>query len=673
MKLAEMRIQNFRAYEDEIIQFDDYSCLVGPNGCGKSTVLTALNMFFRNTADSVTDLISLTSEDFHQRNTDDPVRIMLTFKDLEPEAQTDFAHYYRQDRLIVSSVAVWDRESKLATVAQYGDRLGMKAFASFFEALDAGKLVAELKSIYAGLQKSFTGLPAAKTKQDMVDALHGYEAQHPNDCEVIPSEDQFYGVSRAKNLLEKYIQWAYIPAVKEPSMEQLESRKNALGILLERTVRSQVSFETPLEELRKQVEDAYIKILEDNRAALMALSNSLSARLQEWAHPDARLSLKWNDDASRAISISEPLAKVLAGEGLFEGELARFGHGFQRSFLLALLQELTARGGKAGPRLILACEEPELYQHPPQARHMASVLEVLSTQNTQVVLSTHSPHFVSGKGFESIRMFRKQAKSSGIHVQQYGLADLSTSLARAKGEKPVTLEGLALKVDQALNPKLNEMFFTSVLVLVEGEEDAAYISTYLTLLGLWEQFRALGCHIVAADCKGSMIQPLAIAKGLDIPTFVVFDADGHKPDNKWGSKNKHRKDNTTILRLMGDLNPEPFPDKPVFREDLVVWNSEIGEVVKSDFGEEKWQALSENVRKKYDLNSVGGLEKNPTFIGYLLVEGWEQGVKSDSMSKLCEAIMNFAHSSRSPQDTAGSPEPLATAGGAPKYNDGQRS
>jgi len=47
------------------------------------------------------------------------------------------------------------------------------------------------------------------------------------------------------------------------------------------------------------------------------------------------------------------------------------GHGLQRSYLLALLQELAGSEAPNAPTLILGCEEPELYQHPPQARHLA--------------------------------------------------------------------------------------------------------------------------------------------------------------------------------------------------------------------------------------------------------------------------------------------------------------
>ena len=100
----------------------------------------------------------------------------------------------------------------------------------------------------------------------------------------------------------------------------------------------------------------------------------------------------------------EPLAQVIAGEGAFEGDLLRFGHGLQRSFLLALLQELASLHDEAAPSLIIGIGEPELYQHPPQAKHLANVLERLSSNGTQVIVCTHSPYFAAGPGFSSIRL-----------------------------------------------------------------------------------------------------------------------------------------------------------------------------------------------------------------------------------------------------------------------------
>ena len=45
MRIDSVRMENFRSFEDATVPFNNYACLVGPNGVGKSTVLTALNVF----------------------------------------------------------------------------------------------------------------------------------------------------------------------------------------------------------------------------------------------------------------------------------------------------------------------------------------------------------------------------------------------------------------------------------------------------------------------------------------------------------------------------------------------------------------------------------------------------------------------------------------------------
>ncbi|WP_443197812.1 AAA family ATPase, partial [Pseudoalteromonas sp. GABNS16H] len=37
MNISSIRIENFRAFKDETVEFGNYSCFVGPNGAGKST------------------------------------------------------------------------------------------------------------------------------------------------------------------------------------------------------------------------------------------------------------------------------------------------------------------------------------------------------------------------------------------------------------------------------------------------------------------------------------------------------------------------------------------------------------------------------------------------------------------------------------------------------------
>lgn len=129
MKITSVRIENFRSIEDAIVPLNDYACLVGPNGAGKSTILTALNVFFRESENLPTDLSQLAEEDFHCRKTGNPIRVTLTFGGLNDEAQDDFSDYVRQGQLVVSAVATFDAQSGKAQVKQYGQRLGIAAFA----------------------------------------------------------------------------------------------------------------------------------------------------------------------------------------------------------------------------------------------------------------------------------------------------------------------------------------------------------------------------------------------------------------------------------------------------------------------------------------------------------------------------------------------------------------
>jgi len=119
MKLFSLQIINFRSFESETIHLTDYNCFVGPNGSGKSTILTALNILFRNLGGSA-NIASLSEEDFHLKNTNAPVIITATFTDLSPDAKEELKAYVRQNQLTVKAKAVWNPETKTAEMKQYG-------------------------------------------------------------------------------------------------------------------------------------------------------------------------------------------------------------------------------------------------------------------------------------------------------------------------------------------------------------------------------------------------------------------------------------------------------------------------------------------------------------------------------------------------------------------------
>jgi len=250
MRIESVRIRNFRSFADTTLEWGDYTCLVGPNGSGKSSILCALNIFFRESASSLADPASLVQEDFHRKNTEDPIEITVTFNGLEAEAEAEFADYYRQGRLVVSAIARFDPATGKAEVKQYGQRLAMDAFKQYFRALGDDAKVAELRDIYTQLRKTHPDLPDARIKDGMTEALRDYETAHPESCVLIPSGDQFYGFSRGTNRLAEYVQWVYVPAVKDATTEQTEAKNTALAKLLARTVRAKISFAEAITTLR---------------------------------------------------------------------------------------------------------------------------------------------------------------------------------------------------------------------------------------------------------------------------------------------------------------------------------------------------------------------------------------------------------------------------------------
>lgn len=638
MKISSVSIKNFRSFDDCTVFFSDYTALVGPNGAGKSTVLCALNIFFREIEGSTTNVSELDIEDYHQRNTGAPIEITVTFDDLSPEAQKDFSDYVRHGELVITAKAEFDKNTGVGTVKQFGQRRAMARFRRFFELYNGGKSAADLKAEFAEIKSEFPDLAEASTKDAMKESLRNYEEGHPDKCDLIPSEDQFYGFSKGTNRLARYVQWIYVPAVKDATKENIEAKNTALGKILARTVRSKVQFDEQIKQIKDETLQKYRDLLSSQQSTLDEISNSLTARLNQWAHPEASARLAWTEDPKKSVQVDEPVARLLAGEGTFEGDLARFGHGLQRSYLLALLQELASSDDSGAPTLVLGCEEPELYQHPPQARHLANVFEKLSAGNAQILVSTHSPYFVSGRHFESLRLVRRDLKAKASGISSVDFDALADRISTVTGEKPLKPAAQQARLQQALQPHLNEMFFASKLVFVEGLEDVAYITAHLVLSGRWDEFRRHGAHIIPTNGKSYLIEPVIVAEMLSIPAYVVFDADGgiSNPSNR----PKHEKDNKALLSLLGGDSKTPFPTSTVWNDNFVVWVNNLGDTLKSEIGQSDWDKTFGKATKELG-DPEGSFAKNPLHIGHHLDLLHAKNKLPPSLEKLSSEIIRF--------------------------------
>ncbi len=636
MKIKCVRIQNFRSFEDQLIEFNKYTCFVGSNGAGKSTILAALNVFFQEKASCSTDVCKLIDEDFHKKNINIPIRITLTFDDLNDRAKAELAAYARQDELVVTAEAIFDEATRFAQVRHFGQRVGMTEFRSFFDAEKAGAKAAGLNAIYERLRQQFPELPNPRSKDEKAEALRRYESEHPDQCSLIPSSDDFYGIN-STGKLASFLQWVFVPAVKDAGEESQEAKNTALGKLIARAVRTRTNFDGELEALRAEILTRYRELLERNQASLTEVSQALQRRLESWAHPNVRIGMEWMFDPTRSVVVQQPIAGIKTGDGTFLGSLARMGHGLQRSYLLALLQELASSEAADAPTLILGCEEPELYQHPPQAMHLSDVFSELASGNNQILITTHSPLFISGDGFENTRLVRQQNNNIGSNVKWLCFESLCVRIRRALNENLQRRnEGLIARIHQALQPGIAQMFFTRVPVLVEGLEDVSYIITELHLAGLWSDFRRLGCHLIPVNGKDKLIQPLAIAVELGLPVFTIFDADGGIPRADYRSR--HERDNRALMNLLG-VDYDPFPSQNIISSNHAIWKNNLGDAVKSDFGD-AYARLANTARANYA--HEGGLEKHDLFIADWVTSGRNDGLKSSTLQDLCNSILRFA-------------------------------
>jgi predicted ATP-dependent endonuclease of OLD family len=193
--------------------------------------------------------------------------------------------------------------------------------------------------------------------------------------------------------------------------------------------------------------------------------------------------------------------------------------------LLAALQELATNDSmdKEAPSLFLAIEEPELFQHPGQARNLSAVLNQVADdkeRSVQVGYATHSPYFVDAPRFDRVRRFGRRQIDGKPRIN-IRTATRTAVANRLQGVHPE--EDIPKKIALSLRVALAEAVFASGVVLVEGHADAAVLRGFAERTNI--ALDALSVAIVPAPGKNDLPIALAVLNELGVPTFVVFDGD----------------------------------------------------------------------------------------------------------------------------------------------------
>lgn len=560
MRLAHVRVKNFRSLRDVSVAFGPHTALIGGNGAGKSSILKAIEKFYSTRG--------LEPDDYFGRDTSLQVEIELTFAGLSPQELTAFGSRVRDGQLVVTRIF----DNSPSSGRYFGSVAQNPAFVPIRALPSAGPRLTAYRALRTNDPAYNAALPAATSSTAAEEAMLAWEAANPAALVLHPDDGQFFGFQNAsRGALKRYTSFVFIPAVREASADAADGKSSAIGQLLEIVVRSAILQRQDILQFKADMTARYQELVAPERMPeLGQLADRLTMDLKA-LYRDAEVGLAWRDVSDFPVPL--PIADVSLKDDGFGGPVDRQGHGLQRAFVLTLLQHLARTSAQpAGaeqlvpaevngnpplvpqaPSLILAIEEPELYQHPTKQRHFTTVLRGLSNgtlpgveSTTQIMFGSHSPMFVSMDKADEIRLVRRtvceDSEYKQCELRSLDLDVVASKLERAWQKAEGSYTGASLKPHlHILGTELSEGFFANGVVLVEGRSDKAALYACSRMLG--KSFEEAGIAVLSAEGKGNLDKPFAIFRELGIPVYVLWDCDLGKPD-------KNPAANLALLRLV---------------------------------------------------------------------------------------------------------------------------
>lgn len=418
MKLVAVSLKNFRGYEQEQwINFGDLTTVVGRNDAGKSTILEALDIFFGG------GVVKPDNSDKNVSTEDNYFEISCKFSDLPHELVLD---------------------------AQANTSLGAEHL------LDAdGHLHIRRRWVCTG----------SKPKEEIYAVCHHPSNDGLNELVILGNTglkslaktrldaDTFAAVNKSTNSVLRAALWGTqelvfaetaIPLVKEDGGKIWQKLSAYLPhFALFQSDRKSTDADDEVQEPMKlaiaaalaeeTVQGLLAEVVEAVRTRATELATrthealaELDPAVAEGLIPEFKSDPRWNSLFSVALQGANGVAINKRGSGVRRLILV--------SFFKAEAKRKLEENDKAS--VIYALEEPETSQHPHNQRILLdSFVAMSAAPGTQLILTSHSPGFVSHLPAESLRYVRKDA-ATGAPVISEGTDDTWTVLADELGVQP---------------------------------------------------------------------------------------------------------------------------------------------------------------------------------------------------------------------------------------------
>lgn len=258
----------------------------------------------------------------------------------------------------------------------------------------------------------------------------------------------------------------------------------------------------------------------------------------------------------------------LGGESI---DINQYGQGFQRHIIYTLIKlsakyvdKRTSSKKEFIPEFVLILfEEPEAFLHPAQQEILHAGLKEITSdeeEQTQVLISTHSPIFVSRNIDDLTSVIRLQKEKGKTRIAQiteinenilFGentklLEFLKTKLSEASIPADIKLEiqnivngtDDSLKMEEEsmryflwLNSERCSLFFADYVIICEGASEKIFVD-YL-FKSKWEDLRKRRIYLLDAGGKYNIHRYMNLFELLSIPHSILLDSDNDRKHQKY--------------------------------------------------------------------------------------------------------------------------------------------
>lgn len=396
MRLECIKLKNFRGYKSEtIVPISSLTAFIGKNDAGKSTVLEALEIFFNNKT------VVCERDDLNINGEDALIEITCIFSEIQDEIIIDAANptSLEEEHLLNENNNLEIKKVFSATAAKPKEKVYIVCN---HPSVENGSDLLELKRAQLRTRANELEIDAedynaninSSMRSAIWNSLGNLSLVHTEL--LVDKEDTKTVYAAIKKYLPLYALFQSDRPSKDDDKEVVDPMKIAVQQAL-----SELSDE--IEYIKNQVRDKAIDTANRTLAKLQEMSPEIANQLI----PDFKTEPKFDSQFKLSIKSEDNIS------------INKRGSGVRRLILLNFFRAEAERRRTENEsnQIIFAFEEPETSQHPDHQKMLIrAFIELSNTQNSQILLTTHTPALAGLLPLESLRFIEKDGDDRKVEL-----------------------------------------------------------------------------------------------------------------------------------------------------------------------------------------------------------------------------------------------------------------